>query len=60
MFEVIKALDIKNSMVFNLVFASNSILSCLFLFSLILLFLIPAVIAQIFIVAVEMQYLQEY
>ena len=60
MFEVIKALEIKNSMVFNLVFASNSILSCLFLFSLILLFLIPAVIAQIFIVAVEMQYLQEY
>ena len=60
MFEVIKALEIKNSMVFNLVFASNSILSCLFLFSLILLFLIPAVIAQIFIAAVEMQYLQEY
>ena len=60
MFEVIKALEIKNSMVFNLVFASNSILSCLFLFSLILLFLIPAVIAQIFIVAVEMPCLQEY
>ena len=60
MFEVIKALEIKNSMVFNLVFASSSILSCLFLFSLILLFLIPAVIAQIFIVAVEMPCLQEY
>ena len=37
-------------MLFNLVFASNTILSCFFFFSLIidLYFLIPAAIAQIF------------
>ena len=45
-----KALEIKTSMLFNLDFDNNTILSCFFLFFLIidLYFLIPAVIAQIF------------
>ena len=48
-YESIKALEIKTSIVFNLVFASNTILSCFFFFVLIidLHFLIPAVTAQI-------------
>ena len=47
---MIKALEIKTSMLFNLDFANNTILSCFFFFFLIidLYFLIPAVIAQIF------------
>ena len=47
---MIKALVIKNSMLFNVDFAKNTILSGLFFFLLIidLYFLIPAVIAQIF------------
>ena len=46
---MIKALEIKTSMVFNSDFANNSILSCLFFFSYILhlYFLIPAAIAQV-------------
>ena len=49
MFESIKTLEIKTSMLFNLDFANNTILSCFFFFFLILdlCFLIPAVIAQI-------------
>ena len=49
-FESIKVLEIKTSMLFNLDFANNTILSCFFFFFLIidLYFLIPAVIAQIF------------
>ena len=49
-FESIKALDIKTSSLLNLVFASNTILSCLFFFFLIidLYFLITVVIAQFF------------
>ena len=49
-FESIKALEIKTSMLFNLDFAKNTILSCLLSFLLIidLYFLIAAVIAQIF------------
>ena len=47
---MIKALVIKNSMLFNVDFAKNTILSGLFFFLLIidLYFLIPAVVAQIF------------
>ena len=46
----IKALEIKNSLLFNLDFPNNTILSCFFFFFLIidLYFLIPAAIAQIF------------
>ena len=49
-FESIKALGIKNSMLFDLGFAKNTILSSFFFFFLIfdLYFLIPAVITQIF------------
>ena len=48
--ESIKTLETKIPMLFNLDFANNTILSCFFLFFLIidLYFLIPAVIAQIF------------
>ena len=48
--ESIKALEIKTSLLFNLDFANNTILSCFFFLFLIieLYFLIPAVIAQIF------------
>ena len=44
-----KALEMKTSTVFNLVFASNTILSCFFLFFLIidLYFLIPGVIFKV-------------
>ena len=47
---MIKALEIKTYMLFNLDFANNTILSCFFLFFLIidLYFLIRAVITQIF------------
>ena len=47
---MIKALEVKASMLFNLVFANNTILSCFFFFFLIidLYFSIPAAIAQIF------------
>ena len=47
---MIKAIEMKTSRVFNLDFASNTILSCVSFFSLIidLNFFIPAVIAQIF------------
>ena len=50
MFESIKALEIKTSMLLNLDFANNTVWSCFFFFFLIidLYFLIPAVIAQIF------------
>ena len=53
---MIKALEIQTSIVFNLVFASNTILSCLFFFFVIigLYFLIPAVITKIFIVAAKL------
>ena len=45
-----KALEIKTSMLFNLRFGNNTILSCFFFFFLTIDFdvLIPAVIAQIF------------
>ena len=47
---MIKALEIKTSMLFNLDFANSTISSCFFFFFLIieLYFLIPAVIAKIF------------
>ena len=47
---------IKTSMVFNLVFASNTILSCFFFFFLIidLYILTPAVITEIFIAIAEL------
>ena len=46
---MIKNLEIKTFLLFNLFFASNTILSCFFFFFLIidLYFLIPAIIAQI-------------
>ena len=49
-FESTKASEIKISIVFNFVFASNTTLSCLFFFFLVidLYFLIPAVISQTF------------
>ena len=49
-FGLFKALEIKTFMLFNLDFASNTILSCFYLFFLIidLYFLIPAAIAQVF------------
>ena len=49
-FESVKALEIKTSMLFNLDFDSNNILSCFFFFFLIidLQFLIIADIAQMF------------
>ena len=54
--ESTKALKIKTFVVFNLLFVNNTILSCFIFFFLIidLYFLIPAVIAQIFIVAAEL------
>ena len=56
MFESIKALEIKTSMLFNLDFANKTILSWFFFFFLIidLQFLIPAVTAQIFDSPVEL------
>ena len=50
MYKLIKALHFRNSIVFNLYFPSNTILSYFFLFFLImhLYFLILAVIAHIF------------
>ena len=54
-FESIKALEIKTSMLFNLDFANNTILSCFFSFLIIYLgFLIPAVITQTFNPIVEL------
>ena len=60
---MIKALEIKTYVLFNLDFANSTIQSCLFLFFLImdLYFLIPVAIAQIFnsfaelLVPIEMQ-----
>ena len=52
MFESIKALEIKISTLSNLIFASNTILSCFF-FTIDLYFLIPAIIVKVVIVAVE-------
>ena len=48
--ESIKSLEIQMSMIFNLFFANNTILSCSFLIFVIigLHFLIPAVIGEIF------------
>ena len=46
--ESIKALEIKTSMLFNLGFGYNTILSCLFFLITDFYFLIPAAIAQIF------------
>ena len=48
--ESVRCLEIKTSILFNLYFAENAILSCFFFSFLIidLYFLIPAVIAQIF------------
>ena len=53
---LIKALEIRTSIVFNLVFPNDTILSCfLFFFFIIdLYFLIPAVIAKIFIPTAEL------
>ena len=50
MFESNKAMKIKTSMLLNLDFVDNALLSCFFFFFLIidLYFLIPAAIAQIF------------
>ena len=50
MFKPIKFLEIKTSLLFNLHFANNTILSCFFLLFLVidLYFLMPPAIAQIF------------
>ena len=54
-FESIKALEIKTSMIFNLGFANNTTLSCFFFFLIIGLYcLILAVITQIFNPIVEL------
>ena len=47
-FELIKALQVKTSMLFNLDFANNTILSCFFFLNYWLNFLTPVVIGQIF------------
>ena len=54
-YKLIKSVDIKTSMLFNLSFANNIILSCFFFFFLIndLYFLVPSVIAQICIPTAE-------
>ena len=56
MTELIGALQIKTSILFNLDFANNTILSWFFFFFLIidLYFLIPAVIAQMFNLILEL------
>ena len=53
---MIKALETKTSIIFNLDFANNGILLCFFLFFSVidLYFLIPAVITQIFNPTVEL------
>ena len=53
---MVKALDIRTLIVFNLHFPNNTILSCFFFFFLIsdIYFLIPAMIAQIFIHTAEL------
>ena len=55
-YESIETLEIKTSVLFNLAFACNTVLSCFFFFFLIidLHFLIPAVIAKIFIATAEL------
>ena len=55
-YKSIKALEIKTSMVFNLAFANNAILSCFFFFfwTIYLYFLIRAVFTQIFIATAEL------
>ena len=55
-YESIKALEIKNSIVFNISFPNNTRLSCFFFFFLIieLHFLISVVIAQIFILTAKL------
>ena len=55
-YESVKSLEIKTSMLFNLFFANGTILSCFFFFFLVidLHFLIPAAIAQIFNLIVEL------
>ena len=53
--ESIKALEIRNSVISNLAFPNDSILSCFFFFLIIdLYFLIPAMIAQIFNLTAEL------
>ena len=56
MHESTKALEIRTSIVSNLVFPENIIFSCFFFFFLITesYFLIPAVIAQVFIPTAEL------
>ena len=56
MYESIKDLEIRTSMVFSLSFYNNTILLCFFFFFFIidLYFLIPAIIAQIFIPTEEL------
>ena len=55
-YESIKALEIRISIVLNFYFPNNTILSCFFFFLFItdLYFLIPAVIAQMFIPTAEL------
>ena len=55
-YESINALEIRTSIVFNLIFPNNTILSCFSYISLLieLYFLIPSVIAQIFIPTEEL------
>ena len=61
-YESIKALEIKTSMVCNLTFARNTMLPCFFSFFLFidLYFLIPAVITQIFNPTANLQHKQQY
>ena len=56
MFESNKAMKIKTSMLLNLDFVDNALLSCFFFFFLIidLYFLIPAAIAQLFNLIAEL------
>ena len=56
MFKYIKALEIKNFIVFNLAFANSTILSSFVFFFWVIYvdFLIPAVITEIFVVIAEL------
>ena len=55
-YESIKDLEIRTSLVFNLIFPNNTIFSCFlfFLFIIILYFLIPEIIAEMFILTEEL------
>ena len=54
MYQLIKAFEIRTSILFNISFPNHNILSCFLFFFFIIDFLIPEVIAQIFIPTAEL------